>query len=185
MPTSPRRKCLFNHNTAVNPTAVRADVGSPPTAPFQNIFIVRGAAPQTIYQPAPRGEKLLLTKFTQSVCRAVDYPNFKNTRVIEKLESYAATDKKFSGFIRYETTFPCPVKTLEITQAYEGVEAFVNGQSAGIQVTAPFVYDLRDLVKPGENRLVIEVVTTLERERGNTKTAAPTGIMICSLYERQ
>ncbi len=145
-------------------------------APSQSVLIVRGAAPQAVYQPAPRGERIPLTKFTQSVCRAVDYPNFKNARVIEKLESYTLTDKKFSGFIRYETTFTCPAKALEITEAYEGVEVFVNGQSAGIQVTAPFVYDLRELVKPGENRLVIEVATTLERERGNTKTAAPTGI---------
>ena len=30
MPTSPRGKCLFNHNTTVNPTAVRADVGIGP-----------------------------------------------------------------------------------------------------------------------------------------------------------
>ena len=40
----------------------------------------------------------------------------------------------------------------------------------------PFRYDLRGLTQEGENSLVIEVATTLERERGNAKNAAPTGI---------
>lgn len=144
--------------------------------PGHSLFIMRGAAPRDAYCPAPRGEKVTLTAFTRSVCRAADYPQFKNAEAIEKPENYVKTDKKFSGFIRYETTFTCPAQTLEITEAYEGVEVFVNGCSAGIQVVSPFLYDLRGLVQPGENRLVIEVATTLERERGNTKNAAPTGI---------
>ena len=59
---------------------------------------------------------------------------------------------------------------------HEGVEVFVNGQSAGVQVVPPFRYDLRSLTQEGKNSLVIEVATTLERERGKTKNAAPTGI---------
>ncbi len=91
-------------------------------------------------------------------------------------EKYALTDKKFSGFIRYETRFSGKAQLLEITDAYEGVEVFVNGQSTGIQVVPPFRYDLRSLTQEGENSLAIEVATTLERERGKTKNAAPTGI---------
>ena len=52
----------------------------------------------------------------------------------------------------------------------------MNGQSAGIQVTPPYRYDLRGLTQEGENVLVVEVATTLERERGKTNNAAPTGI---------
>ena len=52
----------------------------------------------------------------------------------------------------------------------------MNGQSAGIQVVPPFVYDLRGLCRDRENTLRIEVATTLERERGQTKKATPTGI---------
>ena len=68
-------------------------------------------------------------------------------------------------------------KTLEVTDAYEGVEVFVNGHSLGIQVAAPFVYDLRGYTVDGNNHLTIEVATTLERENGNGKDAAPTGIL--------
>ena len=44
------------------------------------------------------------------------------------------------------------------------MEVFVNGVSAGIQIAAPYRYDLSSLVKEGENELRIEVATTLERE---------------------
>ena len=50
------------------------------------------------------------------------------------------------------------------TKAAEGVEVFVNGVSAGIQIAAPYRYDLSGLMKEGKNELRIEVATTLERE---------------------
>ena len=145
--------------------------------PCHSLFIVMGVAHQTVYQPAPRGKKIPLTQFRQSACRAVAYPNFGAAREINTLESYSAANPKFSGIIRYTTHFDVPAQTLEISDAYEGVEVFVNGQSAGIQVVPPFVFDLRHLVKPGENQLTIEVATTLERENGSIKKAAPTGIV--------
>lgn len=145
-------------------------------APANSLFIMHGTVPENVYEPAGRSQKILLTTFSQSVCRAIDYPNFGSARNIDRLESYAQTDKKFSGIIRYETTFDQPAHTLEITEAYEGVEVFINGKSAGIQVVAPFVYDLRGLVKPGKNQLTIEVATTLEREQNKGKSDAPTGI---------
>lgn len=144
--------------------------------PLTSALIICGMLPDKAWIPAPRGEKLLLTNFKQSVCRAIEYPLFGGARFISALDSYAFTDPKFSGIIRYETSFSCPAQTLEITEAYEGVEVFVNGTSLGIQVTAPFVYDLRGLVKDGENRLTIEVSTTLERERSRFKINTPTGI---------
>jgi len=53
------------------------------------------------------------------------------------------------------------------------VEVFVNGKNAGIQAAEPFVYDLCGLVDERKNRLVIEVATALERERGSVKGASP------------
>lgn len=52
---------------------------------------------------------------------------------------------------------------LKIEDAHEGVEVFVNGISLGIEIALPFLYDLSAAVKGGENRLVIEAATTLER----------------------
>ena len=144
-------------------------------APSHSLFLVKGAA-EPVYTPPVFTERRVLEGFAQSVCKAADYPKFGPAKQIETPESYALTDKKFSGLIRYETRFTGHAQMLEITDAYEGVEVFVNGQSAGIQVAPPFRYDLRGLTRDGENSLVIEVATTLERERGNTKNAAPTGI---------
>lgn len=122
---------------------------------------------------------LNLNTFTQSTCRSIDYPTFSGHKRIEVLEDYAKTDKKFSGFIRYETTFTLDAfedVVLEITDAYEGVEVFVNGKSAGIQIIPAYIFDIGELCILGKNELAIEVATTLERERGNQKNAAPTGI---------
>jgi hypothetical protein len=69
--------------------------------------------------------------------------------------------------VRYENPFLTHGDekiVLEVTDAAEGVEVFVNGHSAGIQIVAPYFFDISSLVIEGENTLVIEVVTTLERE---------------------
>lgn len=123
------------------------------------------------------GSKQELTHFVQSVCSSVEYPNFTKYREIDRLDSYHLTDPKFSGYIRYETEIEgSNFVGLEITENCEGVEVFVNGQSAGIQVIAPYSYDLTSLCSPGKNTLTIEVATTLERERGRRKNAASTGL---------
>ena len=149
--------------------------------PSKSLIIICGSVPEGGLFPAavPSGRMAELSEFTQSVCRSLDYPAFDGKRGISKLESYSATDKKFSGFIRYETSFALDRFShvaLEITDAYEGVEVFVNGASAGIQIVPVFMYDLTALCRTGENNLAIEVATTLERERGKIKNAAPTGI---------
>lgn len=160
---------------AWNDREMPLDGGDLTIHPNQSLFLVRGK-PKSAYEPPVLRKKSVLTQFEQSVCRAIDYPRFKAPKSVSALKSYAETDPKFSGFIRYATAFHGLAQALEIMEAHEGVEVFVNGQSAGIQVTAPFLYDLRGLCTDGENDLIIEVATTLERERGQTKNAAPTGI---------
>lgn len=52
----------------------------------------------------------------------------------------------------------------------------MNGKSAGIQIIAPYRYDLTKLCDPGKNKLIIEVATTLERERMCKSNRSFTGI---------
>ena len=79
----------------------------------------------------------------------------------------AEEQPKFSGFVRYQNHFlsdgSAPV-FLEISDAHEGVEVYLNGKSLGIQIAPPFRYLLRDGLQAGDNALMIEVATTLERE---------------------
>ena len=63
------------------------------------------------------------------------------------------------------------MNNIEITDAYEGVEVFVNGESLGIQVAPPFRYDLGNKLHEGENVIAIEVATTLERQVASLRSA--------------
>lgn len=146
--------------------------------PSQSLILMESRGRETAEPLMLTGKKQRLTNFKQSVCRSIDYPAFQKMREIRSLESYHLTDARFSGFIRYETQIDAgkAFTGLEITDAYEGVEVFVNGQSAGIQIVPPFRYDISKLCSRKQNTLSIEVATTLERERTKGKDMAPTGI---------
>jgi hypothetical protein len=117
---------------------------------------------------ALKGIEIPINGWKRSVCKSIEYPNFGSTIPVDLPDSLAEEQPEFSGYIRYETSFQLDEAKplmLEITDAAEGVEVFVNGKSAGIQIVPPFRYALSGLVQKGENHLTIEVATTLERER--------------------
>lgn len=137
----------------------------------------------------------------RSVCKAIDYPRFGTAETIDSFQDYGKTDKRFSGFIAYENKIDYQPKqsmlcengqqikyhtVLEITDAGEDVEVFINGTSRGIQVLPPFLFDVTDLLHEGRNDIRIEVATTLERERSGIRKAQPTGIFgNVNLYQVQ
>lgn len=113
------------------------------------------------------GEKTELACWTRSLCRSVDYPGFAEEREVTLPDRLSKEKPGFSGFVRYETTiFVKKGKRylLSITDAAEGVEVFVNGASAGIQIVPKFLYDLTPLLSKGENGIAVEVATTAERD---------------------
>lgn len=116
------------------------------------------------------------------VCESAAYPRFRAPKEVTLPDTLAEELPAFSGFVRYEREVPVPADAasavLEITDAHEGVELFVNGQPAGIQIIPPFRYDITALVTAGKNRLRIEVATTLERfiTAGHPAGSCPSGI---------
>lgn len=113
------------------------------------------------------GEQLSLSGWKRSVCEGTQYPCFGAAQAVVLPDSLAEEHPNFSGYVRYESTFVMArpgILTLEVTDAKEGVEVFLNGRSAGIQIVPPYQYDLTKLAVAGENQLVIEVATTLERQ---------------------
>ena len=73
----------------------------------------------------------------------------------------------FAGILRYETNLWMEeeVKTfLEITDAGEVVQLFVNGQDCGIKIVPVYQYEITSYLHTGENQIAIEVATTLERQ---------------------
>ncbi len=140
-------------------------------APSESMILIGGDHPDAAEPFVLRGKKTELTSFEESVCRSIDYPAFGSKRPVEQLQSYHLTDPSFSGFIRYGIRFTldenASFAALEITDAYEGVEVFINGKSAGIQILPPFRYDITALCHSGENELAVEVATTLHRQCGD------------------
>ncbi|HRX58185.1 MAG TPA: hypothetical protein P5075_05370 [Eubacteriales bacterium] len=117
--------------------------------------------------PERTGVKMALAGWTRSLCRSVDYPCFTGRRDVMLPDRLAEEKPKFSGFARYETVFRAELGKrclLVITDAAEGVEVFVNGASAGIQIAPEFVFNLTPLLQEGENALAVEVATTAERD---------------------
>ena len=131
------------------------------------------------------GNMIELNHWTRSTCQAIKYPNFDNATLVNLPDNIAEEQLEFSGYARYETTLHLSrnqSSILEITDAMEGVEIFVNGASLGIQIAPPFRYDLTDNLIIGENHIAIEVATTLERQcypllddYGKMVTKPPTG----------
>ncbi|WP_310829655.1 glycosyl hydrolase [Paenibacillus pedocola] len=138
--------------------------------PYQSVVIVFDHAGATgITAPMSSDEELVLKEgWTMSLASSVEYPHFHDEQAISGFTSIGLKYPEFSGFIRYENEVSVPAwnrAVLVIEDAFEGVEVFINDQSAGIQVAPPFRFDISKLLNLGENTVRIEVATTLEREQ--------------------
>ncbi|MHB9033211.1 MAG: hypothetical protein ACYC6L_09200, partial [Anaerolineae bacterium] len=135
-------------------------------APYELAALVFDNSDENLIpKPAISGEPQVLKGWQVSMSESKGYPNFIPAYKTDTLTSFADKYPDFSGFIAYETEFDgVDASVLEITDAYEGVEVWCNGEYAGMRITPPFVFDLGKLVKPGANRLRIEVATTVDRK---------------------
>ena len=129
----------------------------------------QGKADEVLRKKAAAGTEIPLTMaWERSICEAISYPAFTDEKEISLPDHLEEEQPTFSGFVRYENCFEAAAgdsMVLEITDACEGVEVFLNGESLGLQVVPVYRYDLTGHLKDGANDLCIEVATTLERER--------------------
>ena len=149
--------------------------------PNKSLILIKGEVDDSLVSERIKlvGEKYQFNNFKRSIVKAIDYPNFSNEQEVSLPDDYVKVDKLFSGIIRYEKEIEVTEKKktiLEITDAYEGVEVFVNDTSLGIQVVPTFIYDLTDALEIGKNKLTIEVATSLEREMSKDKRAMFSGL---------
>jgi len=138
--------------------------------PYQSVVVVFDKAEDASLKTSVIYDEELILKdgWSMSLAASIEYPTFHNEQKISCFENVGLKYREFSGFIRYENTVEVTAAKkacLIIEDAYEGLEVFVNGESIGIQVAPPFVFDISKQLKPGKNTLRIEVATTLERER--------------------
>lgn len=135
--------------------------------PLKSFVLVFDRLPEHLHVPLqPGGSELELAPWRRAICESIDYPQFGEAVAVDLPDMLAAEQTRFSGFVRYCSSFELSSTKnllLEIEDAGEVVEVFVNDRSLGIQVAPPFCYELVDVLVPGTNTLVIEVATTLER----------------------
>lgn len=135
------------------------------------ILIADEEFPQNLKKPTVYDTncvKRLEKGWKRSQCESIDYPLFgKSTEVM--LPDHAERElPDFGGIFCYEREVEVkPEETgeqlLEISDAGEAVQVFVNGRDCGIQIVPPYRYEIGEVLRPGKNRITIEVATTLER----------------------
>ena len=96
-----------------------------------------------------------------------DQENFQPLGKLTNLEDISLRKPGFSGLIRYQATFQGKAKVLDLGRAFEAIEVFVNGQSAGVRLNYPYRYDISSLASKGENQLEILVATSLGAAMGD------------------
>ena len=135
--------------------------------PLKPLFLVEGLCGTPLCTTPKAGKEILLVGWERSICEGAAYPHFSEPvpAAVPDGQQVAADNPEFSGFVRYDCRFILGTDKpllLTIADASEGIEVFLNGESAGIQIAPPFAYTLQG--RAGENCLRIEVATTLERE---------------------
>lgn len=112
----------------------------------------------------------------RSVSSSIEYPAFHGAKTVSLPDRVEEDIPDFAGCVRYEKVmdideipgYGTPDEKgkvfLEITDAGEAVQLFVNGSDLGIQIVPPFRYEISRKIVKGKNQIVIEVATTLERQ---------------------
>lgn len=153
--------------------------------PYQSCMVVyeedRGFDKYVNYDKLSR-EKVN-SKFTVKCYSINDIDNVINDFGTTELKAISATMPEFSGRIEYSAVIN--VKKAKKTfirfgSVGENAEVIVNGKNCGLLVCKPFIYDITDAVKEGENQLFVKVYTTIANDQRDPISMfvplAPTGI---------
>ncbi|MBO5203163.1 MAG: glycosyl transferase family 2 [Clostridia bacterium] len=112
-------------------------------------------------------EKILTPTYKIEIADSDDLDKFTEYRTTDKLFSITAPDElpHFSGKVKYTFTLylDSVSKPMALDLGYVGQTAriWVNGKDAGIRITAPYTYQISELLRSGENIIEVEVANTL------------------------
>lgn len=106
-----------------------------------------------------------------STATSEQYPAFTSWRDLETLTDVSRTGllPSFTGTLRYVTEFDWTSASgkhavIDLGEAFETAEVFLNGESAGVRIAAPYRFDVSDWIREGNNSLIVEVTNTLVQE---------------------
>jgi len=104
------------------------------------------------------------------IAASAEYPNFKFYKSAALAGDINAADAlpNFAGTVRYSCRVSLPADSgkiyIRLKAIYEVAEVWLNGRKAGCCLCQPYLLDLTDLARPGENQLSIEVTNTLVKQ---------------------
>lgn len=156
-------------------------------APYESKLVVLGESYDNGGEPDKRNpERMALQgNWTVAYASSLEYPAFEEAQRISQFEDLSSTlFPGKCGTFRYERTFELAEDvdgaTLDIEDAYETVEVFVDGAPSGVRVAPPYRLPLGALAA-GEHALAIEVTNTLDKQVTDmfslTEPSEPTGII--------
>lgn len=147
-------------------------------APAEAIVLYFGECEENFpeYDYCDRTLQKLNLQWTAALCRVGEL-KFKDYS-ISGLQNLAHELPDFGGIIRYEAVWevekPEDFHILELSRVGETAQLWVNGNDCGTVVGKPYRFDVNGMLKVGENRLRIEVMSNLAyRERDVLSTYLP------------
>lgn len=157
-------------------------------APYESATVVFGEDASGL---APFGEDAepkarvdLSAGWSVAYAHPLAYPTFEEAQPIEELVDLSTSlYPGKAGTFRYERSFELDAAadlTLELEDAYEMVEVFVDGEPVGVRIAPPYRMSLGTL-DSGEHALAIDVTNTLDHMVpdmfGMTEPSEPSGIV--------
>ena len=135
--------------------------------PGQSEILVFGSEAELSAQAVPTKATVLTPTYHIELADSEDLSAFYPYKTTDRLVSITAAGEKpdFSGKMRY--TFTMNVgqdfenATLDLGKVGQTARVFVNGQDAGIRITAPYAFPISAYLKAGENTVTVEVANTL------------------------
>jgi hypothetical protein len=146
--------------------------------PFESLFLFADPAPadpRSIDRAAPPISVLaeIDGPWEISIATASEYPSFTPAPALKGPGNVAVPGllPGFSGTLRYECRFTVPRRPdtgtlLDIGEAFETVEVWLNGSRLGVRICPPYRFDAGGLLAEAENELVVEVTNTLVHSHG-------------------
>ena len=128
------------------------------------LVVFGGDVPADIAYPVcAANAKPVEAKWTLSTKKAVEGGEYTESAPIEKLYNVTGLngDPDFSGWMRYETEFTADEGAvgLDLGLVGECAHVYINDEDIGERICEPYVYMTE--IKPGKNKLVIEVTNNL------------------------
>ena len=136
-------------------------------------FLVGAGAEQAEAAPAEPGEVVASLSGPWRIRPEVKHYVGDNNYVVERVRSSSRAvkpgdwesvlGKGYSGSAVYTTTFEDDgsAKFLDLGEVKYSAAVKLNGKKLGIRTYAPYVFDISEAVRPGVNKLEVQVVNTL------------------------